>query len=181
MRKIQKAFTLIELLVTLSVVAIVIAVAAPSFNQQIAHNRAAVLGDNLVSAINLARYEAIKRSGRVSICASNDGLACAGLWTNGYMIFVDGAADLAPAPVVVGAPIQYFVNPDPQTGLTVLRGLNPATFFRFNHLGTLARVDPNPVLITVSPQGCIANSNFAKLITLGLSGIVSVVERSPCP
>ena len=181
MRKIQKAFTLVELLVTLSVVAIVIAIAAPSFNQQIAKNRAEVLGDNFASAINLARYEAIKRSGRVSICASNNGIACVGTWFDGYMIFVDGAADTAPAPAVVGPPIQYWVNPDSQTVMTVLRGLNPATFFRFNHLGTLARIDGNPITITISPQGCVANSNFAKLITVGLSGIVSVVERFPCP
>lgn len=83
--------TLIELMVTLAVAIILIAVGMPLFTGVAANNRATAQTNALVSAIKLARSEAVKRGGNVSIAAvGND-------WANGWTVFVDannnGAVD----------------------------------------------------------------------------------------
>ena len=189
MLKNQKAFTLVELLVTLSVVAILIAIAAPSFTTQMLNNRSIALGEDFSNAINMARVEAVKRSGRVSICASIDGQVCAGAgaWANGFIVFVDFAAnDTAPAPgmaPVGGAPVilRAWPQQDAQAVINVTSGAPPAVpinFFRFNGVGGLARVTAAPVIVRARLQNCTSNSQ--RQITVNLSGMVRV-ERTPCP
>lgn len=86
-------FTLVELLVTVSVVAILSSIAAPSFNSMVKRNRVTVQQNDLLSDIMLARLEAIKRSRSVSICSSNTaGTACSGNnddWHQGWLVYVN--------------------------------------------------------------------------------------------
>lgn len=85
------AFTLIELIITLAVAAIVLAAGIPAFNRFIAANSAAADTNEVVSAVNFARSEAVKRGTWVSMCPANSALdACAaGAWQNGWLIFQD--------------------------------------------------------------------------------------------
>jgi type IV fimbrial biogenesis protein FimT len=80
-------FTLIELLVTISVASVLLAIAVPSFNQLILINRLTAQANEVVSALNFARSEAIKRNTRVSLCRVNPSqpdicAAAAGSWQN---------------------------------------------------------------------------------------------------
>src|SRR4030067_1077024 len=89
-------FTLIELMVTLAVGAILLSVAVPSFSTMIMNNRLITQTNDFVTALNIARSEAIKRSGRVTMCKSNDNTACdisATGWVQGWIIFVDSDND----------------------------------------------------------------------------------------
>ncbi len=83
--------TLIELLITLSIVAILAGLAAPSFNSMIASNRASSATGNLVSVINLTRAEAIARGATVSVCGSTDPAgsspSCDGSWEDGWVMY----------------------------------------------------------------------------------------------
>lgn len=187
MLKHQKAFTLVELLVTLSVVAVLIALAAPSFNAQMLNNRSIALGEDFSTAINMARSEAVKRSGRASICASTDGQTCAGpggLWTDGFIVFVDFAAnDTAPAPLLApagGVPVilKAWPRQDAQAVIDVTSGGVAVDFFRFNSLGSLARVTGATAIVQARLQNCTSNS--ARQITVNMSGMVKV-ERTQCP
>jgi type IV fimbrial biogenesis protein FimT len=54
-------FTLIELLITIVVLAVLLTLAAPSFRDVIQNNRVTAQANELVSALNLARSEAVKR------------------------------------------------------------------------------------------------------------------------
>ena len=65
----QVGFTLIELLVALAVLAIISTVALPGFASLMRDNRAATLSNELVTALNVARSEAIKRGEAVTLCA----------------------------------------------------------------------------------------------------------------
>jgi type IV fimbrial biogenesis protein FimT len=87
-----KGFTLIELMVVVALVAIGTMIAVPSFTSMIRRNQAAAETNQLVSVLNLARSEAIKRGVSVSICPRNeDGDDCSTTdhWKVGWIVFED--------------------------------------------------------------------------------------------
>jgi type IV fimbrial biogenesis protein FimT len=85
-------FTLIELIVTVSVAAILLAVAVPSYQTFVLNNRMAAQSNDFITALQLARSEAIKRGTRVSVCKSANNASCttSGTWAQGWIVFVDG-------------------------------------------------------------------------------------------
>ena len=173
MLKQTKGFTLIELMVTLAVAAIVLGIAVPSFNTQILNNRSIALGEDFATALNFVRSEAVKRGGRVSLCASSDGATCVGNWVDGFIAFVDGAvSDTAGAPVV-GTVLRVWEQQNPSAEITVRRGGVDVDFVRYTGLGTLARVASNNP-ITVESQLAHCTNNSARRTTVGLSGLVAI-------
>jgi type IV fimbrial biogenesis protein FimT len=87
----SSGFTLIELMVTIAIAGILLGVAIPSFTDTIASNRLTTTTNELVTALNLARSEAIKRGVRVTLCKSANGSSCtnSGNWLQGWIIFTD--------------------------------------------------------------------------------------------
>ena len=80
----NRGFTLMEMLVTLAVVAIVASLAVPSFQNMIATQRVRSAANDLVTALNLARSEAVKRNRIVTVTP-------AGTWADGWTVsYVDG-------------------------------------------------------------------------------------------
>ena len=71
----QIGFTLIELLVTLTIVAVLLAIAIPGFNETLKNNRITSQVNEFTSALYYARSEAITRGKRVTLCKSADGTA----------------------------------------------------------------------------------------------------------
>lgn len=89
----QGGFTLIELMVTIAVLAILLGIAAPSFNDVSLSSKLSSHANNLIASINMARSEAIKRNVRVTLCASADGTDCAtsGGWEQGWVVKYDAS------------------------------------------------------------------------------------------
>ena len=83
----QKGLTLVELMITLAVAITLLAVGMPLFTGMAANNRAVAQTNALVTALTLARSEAIGRAADVSIAASASG------WGGGWSVFVDADAD----------------------------------------------------------------------------------------
>lgn len=82
-------FTLIELVVTMAIAIILVAVAVPSFRLVTQNSRMTTQVNDLISDMNFARSEAIKRRAPVSICTSSDGATCSGgNWKDGRIVTV---------------------------------------------------------------------------------------------
>ncbi len=91
----QRGFTLVEAVVTMVVVGILITAGVPGLVSLIKNNRLATDSNDFVTALYLARSEAVKRNTRITLCKSSDGSACAstGSWEMGWIVFVDDDAD----------------------------------------------------------------------------------------
>lgn len=85
-----KGFTLIELMTVIVVVAILLAVAFPSFQGSLRSNRVATTTNALLASVALARTEAIRSRARGVICTSATGTACDGAnWNSGWLVWSD--------------------------------------------------------------------------------------------
>lgn len=93
----QRGFTLLELLITITVLGLVLGIGVPGFRDLVLNNRQASAVNELVTALQVARSEAITRNiaapMTVSVCASNDGTSCSGTWADGWIVFTDGNGD----------------------------------------------------------------------------------------
>jgi type IV fimbrial biogenesis protein FimT len=92
----HSGFTLIELMITLAIVGILLTVGVPSLKTFMQGNQLIAASNELLSALHVARSEAIKLNSRVSICESSDGTNCSntGSWRNGWIVFVDSDGQL---------------------------------------------------------------------------------------
>ena len=84
-------FTLLELIIVVTIGGILLAIAVPSFDSMIRNNRLTAYTNDLVTAMNLARSEAVKRGGSVTV-RKVDATSCTATganWEDGWDIFVD--------------------------------------------------------------------------------------------
>jgi type IV fimbrial biogenesis protein FimT len=93
-------FTLVELMVTLAIVAILMMIAAPQLRSFLQKQQVAADIETLITSLRVARSEALKRSGRVSVCALTADeftdptkAKCKAItatdWSNGWMVYID--------------------------------------------------------------------------------------------
>ncbi len=69
-------FTLIELAVTVAVLAVLLAIALPSFETLSNQNRLGAASNQVIATLQTARVEAIRQNRKVMICDSADGAQC---------------------------------------------------------------------------------------------------------
>ena len=87
----SQGMTLIELMMAIAVLGILVAIAVPSFRSITASSRTVAATNDLVSALNLARSEALTRSVNAVVCTSSDQATCSGStdWADGWIVFSD--------------------------------------------------------------------------------------------
>lgn len=104
-------FTLVELMVTLTISAILIGVAIPSFRTFITNNAVENLQGRLAGAITFARSEAATRNSVVTLCSSNTGTSCvANQWQAGWIVFVDSNGNQTADPVAGAVPAEEILQ-----------------------------------------------------------------------
>lgn len=91
-------FSLHDTLVALAVASIVATFGIPAFSQLVSSQRMSTAVNDLVTALHLARSEAIRRGERAVLCPSSDTLNCLVTdaptdWHFGYLIYIDANAN----------------------------------------------------------------------------------------
>lgn len=94
-RRPARGFTLLELMITISVAAILVGLAVPSFQYVFNVGRVTAPANELLAGIQVARMEAIRRGARTVVCRSDNPdaatptcSAAGGAWP-GWVAFVD--------------------------------------------------------------------------------------------
>jgi type IV fimbrial biogenesis protein FimT len=96
MQSLNSGFTLVELMSALAVSLIVLTLGIPGFSTLLANNQMTASTNDLVTHLQYARSESVKRGMPVSVCSSSDGESCTGSyeWGNGWIVFTDDAGSL---------------------------------------------------------------------------------------
>jgi type IV fimbrial biogenesis protein FimT len=161
-RRRAAAFTLVELLVTVAVVAIVLALAAPSFSEFFANQNARRMGQDIYAALVAARSEAIKRNTSVSLVHKGDG------WGNGWFI-ADPADPLDTS--------KYLLEQDPLRGWNLGGGLTitgPASV----QFGRSGRISGAAVSFAISSTDYTGQDK--RCISVDPSGRPRIERKSSC-
>lgn len=124
----QHGFTIIELAVVLSVAAILVTIAVPSFAILIRNIEITSATNDFFASINLARAEAMQRGVRVDMTPSGS----EGDWANGWVVFVDGNHNRKPD---VGDVIIFVHGPVPK-GMQITANLTDSTVQYLAYNGT---------------------------------------------
>jgi type IV fimbrial biogenesis protein FimT len=79
-------FSLLEMIIAMTIAGILAAIAIPSFSVVVSNNRLTAYANQFITAINLARSEAIKRGAKVTIKHLGNTPKD---WKGGWQVFVD--------------------------------------------------------------------------------------------
>lgn len=91
----RHGLTLIELIIALAIMAIILTLAAPSFAALLQDTRLTTTVNSLVSTLQHARSEAIKRGISIVVCKGQPDVGCSNRrsWSEGWFSFVDSDGD----------------------------------------------------------------------------------------
>lgn len=163
----DKGFTLLELMVTMSIVMLLILIAAPSFLDLTQRNRVATETNNLVGTLSLARSEAVTQGVSTSVCpiASPESTSCDGNnWSDWKAVYLDfdndNVMDAGERIVKVFEPVRN----------TVINSNNANLFMGFTALGRSRNAQ---TLFLCAEQG---SAFHARRLVISPTGRISVFE-----
>jgi type IV fimbrial biogenesis protein FimT len=146
--KFCRGFTLLELMVTVAVLAILVTVGVPSFRTLIQNNRVTTQTNELVTALNVGRTEAVKRGRNVQVVVATA--------TNGWSATVS---------VPGGDVIRVVERPD--------SGVNLTTAGTVVYSATGAPV--SPFTFNLKPAGCAGEQQ--RQVAVGASGQITTTKQ----
>jgi len=167
-------------MVVVAIVAVLTALAAPSFTPLIERWRVRDVSEGLTATMYLARSEAIKRGGNVIVIKNDSSGACTSIgltdWSCGWKVFfdVDGGTQNCNAAVTpnecdiqnVEAPTRVSVSLDNSTGS-----------IRFDRWGMASHVTgasvPTNMFFGVMPKGKVMTDISAARLCMGTGGRIA--------
>lgn len=177
-------FTLIELMITLTVAVILIAIAIPSFNYLTVSSKLTTVANGLVTALNTARLEAIKRNNLVTTCSNTGngsdtlGTACGTQAGAVYATLPNGNATLVNAGIVgLAAPVsvQNFTRLN-FSG----QGLGTAVGANSPYTGLVADFFTNQISSNNRRCVYIATGSLVRTCTVTSTGACPNAQPNPC-
>lgn len=165
---------MVELMTTMTIMAVLLSMAIPSFNNAIRDNRILAAGNSLVAAVAQTRSEAVKRGRMVSMCPSTDGLSCNGgaNWAGGWIVYVEdpavvtGAAPVVQTVIKVGDPMTKAVT-------TKTAGAGGVTWVRFSARGVAEEASA----LQIKPDNWATGKPYQE-VTIGLAGRAIMTKKT---
>lgn len=168
----ETGYSLIELAVTLTVVAIVAAVAFPNFQNVLRSNRVSTASNELVASLSLARVEALRSPRGAGLCASADGASCGDDWNAGWIVWIDADGDGEPS----GTPeerVLKFVQGRGTLNVVAADGVDTLLFDRRGR-----NRDGTDTTITIAPNDvCPEGMDLIRELTMTAAGQVHVAKE----
>jgi len=93
MKPSNNGFTLIELLISISIIAITLNLAIPSFAEIMDRSKVSANIQRLTQTLQSSRLKAISTNNKVTVCPIGNSPVCSNDWSAGYMSFVDYNGD----------------------------------------------------------------------------------------
>ncbi len=173
----NNGFTLIELLIAISISAILISMAIPSFSSFITNNINTMHMDEFISSIQTTRSEALKLNARVSMCPSINGSSCSDSddWTTGWLIFkdvdgVNGKFDANDKLIKVYGRVANQISISANSSSQYIQFLSSGYTSNYSNPGSL------PVEFVITPKNCEGNNS--KEIQLAKYGHLAYSKKS---
>ena len=157
-------FTLVELVFTVTIVAILVSIAVPSFRTVTNANRISSEINGLLGDMQFARAEAVKEGRTITVCSSSNGTSCAAstTWGTGWIVFMDPNANQA---VDAGESVLR-VQKSLGSGDTLVAD-NATKAVSFNREGFAFGL---PGTVTVALHDSTANSSWTRCLQITIVG-----------
>jgi type IV fimbrial biogenesis protein FimT len=163
--------TLIELMTSDSIIAILMALAAPSYKYVTNANRLAGEVNDLLGDMQFARGEAIKEGQTVVICSSTDGATCSGsvAWNTGWIVFSDVNRNATADPGETVWRVKTAFN-----GSDTFNADNTTSAVSFNREGFA----PGGNLVTITLHDSTADSKWTRCLKINIVGMLTTTRYS---
>ena len=173
----RSGFTLIELMITIAVAAIVVAVGVPSFLRTLARHTINSQAEELQDAVRVGRNEAMKRSGPVVLCRTEESNPshCAGSggsWQT-WVLFTDVARSGSFA--AGDAVLRQRQEASKRTTVS-----GEASSIRFEATG-IAHTDTGSAVIVVGERGATDRVQQRQVCVNPRGEVVIVAGNAACP
>lgn len=174
-----RGFTAIELMVTVAILAVLAALAAPSFTPIIQRWRVRDAAESLTTALYFARSEAIKLGGNIVVAKNTSGNGCTSSgnsdWSCGWHVFYDannnGSQDtcnVGNTPNECDLKINTF---PPRVSITLSGSTGIITINRWGMLAHAVNATaPSTMDFLLTPQGMDSSASSAARLCAGTGG-----------
>lgn len=162
-------------MVVVAIVAILAAIAFPSFEATMRSNRVATTTNELIASFALARSEAVRSPRGAGICTSTDGESCTGTdWNLGWIVWIDAVSDDGPqVNTGAGDRIVRYSQAKPGVEIAAEDGVDN---LRFDQRGFL---DGGLQTLTLQSTECPTNAPLVRTFIVRATGGTSVA-RGTC-
>jgi type IV fimbrial biogenesis protein FimT len=175
----DSGLTLIELMVTISILAILMVVAIPSFQSMIASSNLTTSTNDLSNTLAQARSNAIRLGGRVTVCKSSNGTQCAttGNWEQGWIVFNDPTRSGTTANVDADEVIT-FVAPAQRNGIVINGNLTYVSYAADGQTKQMSGAFQSGTLRVCNTNASLTNAKRARNLTLAGTGRIVVQAQA---
>ncbi|PVY89773.1 type IV fimbrial biogenesis protein FimT [Acidovorax sp. 99] len=183
----DQGFTAIELMVTLAILAVLAALAAPSFTPIIEKWRVRDAAENLATTLYFARSEAIKLGGNIIVARnlSDSGCTSSGNtdWSCGWRVFYDsnnnGSQDTCNTANTPNECDLKISSPSPKVNITLTGSTGIIAINRWGMLANaVSATNPSSMDFLLTPQGQSSAAVSAIRLCAGTGGRITQKKGS---